>query len=172
MWAAATDCWNWCPGPSCWQPWELSIPCLGPVTDNTSSLLRNWLKMEWVMSAPLAQSTGCQSAFQSLSFGDKHRLAEHQLGEQGQSETGSWCDAGLLSDTKTGSAQHPVWRDTGDVRMGMLLPPGYGKPNCEFLEYSPKCFTVLVPPGCVTWGSVPKRQNWRMWPVYQLLLFC
>lgn len=146
-WAAAADCWNWCPAGS---HGNYPYPATWPVTDNISSLLGNWLKMEWVTSALLAWGTGYQIAFQSFSFGDKCRLVESQVEEQGQAETGSWCDAGLLRGTNTGSAQHPVGRDAGDARMNMLQPPGYGKPNWEFLECSPN--TVLVPPGLLHEG--------------------
>lgn len=57
--------------------------------------------MEWVMAALVAQSTGYQVSFQSLSVGGCHRLAEHQAGEGGLAEAGSWRDAGLRGDTAT-----------------------------------------------------------------------
>lgn len=48
----------------------------------------NWLKMEWVMTSLVAQSTGYQMGFQSLSVGHWHRLAECQAGDEGLAEAG------------------------------------------------------------------------------------
>lgn len=109
--------------------------------DNPSSLVGKQLQTEWMMAALAAQSTGCRRGFQSLSAGDSHGLAEHQVGEQGGAggqPVGCWAALVLHSTRSVVTLETPagvpfthraLWNHVGKL------------PKC-----SPKCFTVLASP--------------------------